>query len=180
VRGFLLFGLLVSALSVFTSCEQNINCDQEKQSHFNIGFYTHKNGEVKDSLIDNFTLNGIDRPDSLPDSILYNAVNNINRILLPPAPNQDYCDFVLFFDSIPEIHTINTVVPPVDTVIYIAIYDTISLRYTRKLRLISPECGFTNDYKLEQITTSHNAIDSASIIKQEITSGYEENIKIFF
>ena len=58
--------------------------------------------------------------------------------------------------------------------------DTMIIDYSHKLKLVSPQCGFVTVFQLNQIVSSHNAIDSTQIKNPVIDiDNNEENIKIF-
>jgi Family of unknown function (DUF6452) len=156
-------------------CSQNEPCSQSIQTAVNIKFYIAKNSKQANTLKYNLTVGGIDRPDSLPFGLLYYNTKNINPIKLPLSPNGDQCSFVLFFDSIPI-----TIVHKDTIVLYHSFTDTIQFRYSRKLKLLTTECGFIMECHLDSTLLTKNGFDSIYVSQPDINSGNEENIKIFF
>jgi hypothetical protein len=161
-------------VSTIYSCVQKEICSQATEPIISIGFYSQKNGEIEDTLLFDLTAKGINRPDTLPDSLPYKNVKNIKNIKLPLAPDKDQCSFILDFDSVPEI------IRGTDTTtVYHSFIDTIHFSYSRQLKLLSPECGFTMDLNLKLPIYSRNAIDSIVVVQPNIQAGNEENVKIF-
>lgn len=162
------------AIFSLVRCSQKEPCSQSIETAVNIKFYpTNKIGETK-TLSYNVTAKGFDRPDSL--SIFYNK-KNLNPIKLPLSPNVDQCSYVLFFDSIPV--TINH---KETIVFYHSFTDTIYFKYSRKLKLLTTECGFIMECHLHDsgVTITKNGFDSIYVSQPDISTGNEENIKIFF
>ena len=60
------------------------------------------------------------------------------------------------------------------------ITDTLDLQYTGYPQLLSKECGYTYFFNLDTTAYTTNAIDSISVIKLNITTHNEENIRIFY
>lgn len=60
------------------------------------------------------------------------------------------------------------------------ITDTITFHYNSWPHLISAECGYSFFHTLEECYTTGNRIDTVLIRKPEITTSYEENIRIFY
>jgi hypothetical protein len=119
------------------------------------------------------TATGINRPDSFPDSSVYKQYKNVS-IKLPLAPSANSCGFVLFFDSIPEI-----IIHKDTFYFYNSFTDTIFFQYTGKPKLLSPDCGFIMEFKIENVSHTHHGIDSIFLIQPNINTSNEENLKIF-
>jgi hypothetical protein len=63
----------------------------------------------------------------------------------------------------------------------VAIEDTLTFYYQRQLRFLSNACGYTNFYNLQRVTTTRHAIDSARVMRPDITTDANvENLRIFY
>ncbi len=63
----------------------------------------------------------------------------------------------------------------------IAVQDTITFIYQRQLHFINNACGYNYYYNLQQVRSTHNAIDSIQLTNPDVTSNASvEHIKIFF
>lgn len=58
--------------------------------------------------------------------------------------------------------------------------DTLFIYHQNNLRLLSMECGFVIDYKIDSAPPTWNLIDSVKIIEDEITYDAEGLIQIYF
>lgn len=141
-------------IPLFFSCKETA-CDLQTKSLLKIGFYT----KIKDVAVltpsDSLTIYGIGKEGDL----LYDTSNNISSVYIPLSQNQDFSSFVINSN---------------DTL------DTLSISYTRTLKLISQECGFATIFEISSATLSKNRFDSIKIIKPIIDTEYEENIRIYF
>jgi hypothetical protein len=61
------------------------------------------------------------------------------------------------------------------------ITDTLSFYYTRELHFISNACGYTYFFQLNRVTTTTHLIDSAIIVKPEVsTDAQTEHLRLYF
>jgi hypothetical protein len=99
--------------------------------------------------------------DSL-DTIKYGI--KVSRFSLQLSPVSDSCRFALQPDSA------------------VALRDTISFYYVRRLQFISNECGFTHFYTLQSIKTTNHLIDSIRINNADVnqTASSPDHVQIFF
>ena len=58
--------------------------------------------------------------------------------------------------------------------------DTVSFFYTRKIVMVSPICGFTNDFTITGVNSTHKAIDTLIIKNPNLSATDEENIRIYY
>lgn len=138
---------------LFFSCESEESCEQSTISALNAGFYSIVDSLPESITIDNFSVFGVGREDSL----LFNQANSVSSFVLPLSPSCDTTKFVL---------TVGT-----ET-------DTITFMYSRELHLLSMECGFTTYFYIEKTENTFNVIDSISVVKKNVTTGDDENIQI--
>ena len=139
---------------LFCSCESDESCEQLTVSALNAGFYSIQDSIPESILVDNFTVYGIGRADSL----IYDQTSSISSFELPLSPSCDTAGFIL---------TVGT-----ET-------DTITFLYFRELHLLSMECGFTTFYYIERINNTSNVIDSISVVNDKVTTADDENIQIY-
>ncbi|OFX21705.1 MAG: hypothetical protein A2041_12860 [Bacteroidetes bacterium GWA2_31_9b] len=58
--------------------------------------------------------------------------------------------------------------------------DTVHLFYTRKLILLSQECGFVTHFNIKSFNYTTNNIDSVFLIENEITTDNDGYLQIYF
>ncbi|HUX84361.1 MAG TPA: DUF6452 family protein, partial [Chitinophagaceae bacterium] len=58
--------------------------------------------------------------------------------------------------------------------------DTVLIRYSRKLHLVSPACGFVTFFHIDTILATRHHIDSIAIQTRDINTTYVENILLFY
>jgi hypothetical protein len=59
--------------------------------------------------------------------------------------------------------------------------DTITFIYERKLKFISNACGYSHDYMLREVRSTHRNLDSVRIVNNAVTTkAGTENVKIYF
>ena len=92
------------------------------------------------------------------DSVLTAGISSLSSVNLPPLPGVTSCAFA--FD-------------------YGGLSDTLFFNYTPELELKSIECGFIEIYRNLEVNTTHNIIDSITIIQPLVTDLDEENIRIY-
>jgi len=139
---------------LFFSCESEKICEQSTVSTLNAGFYSVKDSIPEAVSVDDFTVYGIGRADSL----IYEQANSVGSFDLPFSHSVDTTGFVL---------TLGT-----ET-------DTLTFLYSRELHLLSMECGITTYYYIESIDNTSNVIDSVIIVNEKVTTGDDENIQIY-
>ena len=63
----------------------------------------------------------------------------------------------------------------------VALEDTLTFYYQRQLHFLSNACGYTNFYYIDSLKTTTNALDSAIIVRPDITTDVNvENVQIFY
>ena len=136
----------------FTSCDERV-CEEDTDVYLNAGFYTMSSGFQRDSIVQDLTLYGAGRSDSL----IYDQSTR-QKIYLPLSKHSDTSRFILQIAGI---------------------QDELTLISTRKLKLISHECGFITEYDIQEIQSTTINIDSAIVVQHIVTNFDEEHIKIF-
>ena len=59
--------------------------------------------------------------------------------------------------------------------------DTLTFFYDRQLRFLSNSCGYTYFYNIQRITTTTNLIDSAILLRPDVTTDVNiENLRLVF
>ena len=139
---------------LFFSCESEESCEQSIVSALNAGFYSVPDSIPESISVDNFTVYGIGRADSL----IYDQASSVGSFVLPLSPSCDTTGFVF---------TLGVVT------------DTVTFLYSRELHLLSMECGFTTYYYIKMTDNTSNVIDSISVVKKNVTTGNDENIQIY-
>ncbi len=139
---------------LFFSCESEESCEQSTVSVLNAGFYSIPDSLPESTSVDNLTVYGIGRADSL----IYDQASSVGSFVLPLSPSCDTTGFVLTLG---------------------AVTDTIRFLYSRELHMLSMECGFATYYYIERINNTTNTIDSVSVVNEKVTTGDDENIQIY-
>lgn len=139
---------------LFFSCESEESCEQSTVSALNAGFYSILDSIPESTSVDNFTVYGIGREDSL----IYDQASSVGSFVLPLSPSCDTTGFVFTLG---------------------AATDTVTFLYSRELHLLSMECGFVTYYYIERIDNTSNTIDSISVVNKKVTTGDDENIQIY-
>jgi len=139
---------------MFYSCESEKICESSTVSILNAGFYSVPDSIPEAVSVDDLTVYGIGREDSL----IYDQASSVGSFVLPLSPSCDTTGFVFTLGS--------------DT-------DTIIFLYSRELHLLLMECGFTTYYYIERIDNTSNVIDSISVVNEKVTTGDDENIQIY-
>ncbi len=155
MKKFLPFVFAVTMAVSFFSCEEQ-ECDQSLRNDAGFGFYTFEDDAETEAAIKTLSVYGELRPDSL----LYDSSANRRNVRLPLDPNKDSSHFIL-------------VIGPIN--------DTVKIKYSRELNLISQSCGFITDFLIKEATASHHLIDSIKVTNKRITQNEnEEHFKIYF
>jgi hypothetical protein len=192
LKNIRIYILSVIASALIYCCRDEV-CTQILISKVNIHFYT---SSLQAKSIDRFIAYGLDRSDSL----LYDTIKFITPISFPLDQNNDVSNFILNFNIIidtiyvPDSTLVDSIItlPTPDTLhfyrhiekpipIEATFIDTLNIEYSRRIKLISPECGFVTIFDLKDIHLTHNIVDSSLISMPLINiNSNEENIKIFF
>lgn len=139
------------------SCNDDIIlCEQSTQVKLEISFFHYQqNAPANDTLLPLLTVLGIGASDTLVRPIPAQSIQ------VPLNQNRDSSSFAF------EPSSLNN-------------SDTITLRYKRKLVLLSPGCGFVNFFQLDTLIFTHHNIDSTAIIDPSVTNTNAQNIAIYF
>ncbi|MBA3829151.1 MAG: hypothetical protein H0X33_09465 [Taibaiella sp.] len=71
-------------------------------------------------------------------------------------------------------------ITPDTTLLSILPPDTLVFHYLRQLTFISNSCGYSYNYNIRQVNTTHNSIDSVIIVNASVTSNANvEHLKIY-
>jgi hypothetical protein len=84
----------------------------------------------------------------------------VKAVQLPLSMQADSSVFLFKFDSIS--------------------FDTLIIKHTFDLKLVSHECGFVGFFDIQEATSSKNKIDSIRIPNNLVDYGLQENIRIHF
>ncbi len=90
---------------------------------------------------------------------LYENMPGKKEISLPLNPSAQASQFVITIEGIK---------------------DTLTLEYSSFPKLISAECGYSFFHELTGLYSTKNIIDTVIIRNRDITTLYEENIRIFY
>ena len=138
---------------VCLSCNFNRPCDEQVHFPVNTGFYYISDEEMRDTILEDITVYGIGREDSL----LYDQ-DTTNIISFRLSPFVDTTEIVVVFG---------------------ALYDTMTFYYSRELRMISPECGFAFLFDIRELNITSNFIDSVSLMDPKLEEIEAEHLQIF-
>lgn len=147
-----IFAFLV-LVSVCLSCNINRPCDEQIRFPVNTGFYYITDEVLKDTILEDITVFGIGREDSL----LYDQ-DTTNAISFRLSPYVDTTEIVIVFGPL---------------------YDTLTFNYSRELRMVSPECGFAFLFDIKELSNTSNFIDSVSLIDPKLEEIETEHLQIF-
>lgn len=152
------FGFITLMGIVLLACDNSALC-LSGQSAIQAGLYSASTGEEKDTTLNGFYLWGLDNPN---DSILIDSVST-NKMYMPTNINIDSTFFV-----VREKNTITD------------LNDTIKFYYSRELKYISGDCGFTYELNIDTAIHTNNFIDSIVISYPSVIYNENlENVKIF-
>lgn len=137
-------------------------CLDNKNSLPLAGFYS--SGENPQAItIDSLSIFGIGAPG---DSILHDSVRSLSQSYLPFRIDQGETRYVIrYLSGLLGVYRIA---------------DTITFRYDIVPWFVSSACGAVYNYKMTEIQTTHNIIDSVTCPGNEITNANIENLKIYF
>ncbi len=145
--------LFLALVLLCLSCNINRPCDEQVRFPVNTRFYHIIEEELKDTILEDITVYGIGREDSL----LY---------------SQDTTNIISFRLS-PFVDTTKIII------VYGSLYDTLTFNYSRELRMISPECGFAFLFDIRELYNTSNFIDSVSLIDPKLEEIEAEHLQIF-
>ena len=135
------------------SCNINRPCDKPTKFPVETTFYTSNSEELQDTILENITLYGIGREDSL----LYNGIDT-NKLNFRLSPFSDTTSIVIISDS-------NS--------------DTLVFFYKRHLQMVSPECDFAMFFDIVQTLNTTNFIDSISLLDKTLDADKKEHLQVF-
>jgi hypothetical protein len=161
-----LLPIVIAITSIyFTACEEVKNpCLLPKTAPVGIGFYRTVESDtgmyIKDSVLPSPIMAALDSP----YAFVFATPASKYKILLSPI-----VDSTKIFIA-PD--TLNRTPSGRDTVVFY---------YTRKLHFLSTACGYTHFFSLLEVKTTNHLIDSARIVKSEITNTADvEHVKIYY
>ncbi len=145
---------VVMLLLMNVGCEEQIDCQLSTETPLRAGFYTMVNDTLElDTSTAVLSVIGLGQS----DSILASAGEQLS-FNLPLNPFVDSSAFIMIFDGI---------------------HDTLSIRYNRRLQLLSEECGFITKFELSSVSSTHNHIDSLYIIEDNVDTENVRHLKIY-
>jgi hypothetical protein len=147
-----LLSLLSGIILLQVSCTQE-SCYEETVPLMVATFYRTGSDEIRTA--DSVTVYGI----GMENSRLYNNTKNVTYLELPLNASTDGCGFVMKINGIT---------------------DTVRFIYKNYAHLISEECGITFFHTLESYEVTGNRVDTIIFRNSNITTTYEENIRIFY
>lgn len=119
-------------------------------------------------IVKDTTLTNINYIDSLslyspewPDSIHYWEEGSENFLYFILSPESDTTEIIF-------------------TSAQVLLNDTICFYYQREFILLSPECGFVVNYKIDTVLNTCNYIDSLEIVNENISIDKDGHIQIYF
>ena len=161
MTGKKLIPLSAVLLCVAAACT-NSECYDNKNSLPLAGFYSSE--EVPQQLtLQNISILGLGAPG---DSILHDDVSGLNQSYLPFRIDQPSTTYVIKYLS--------------GLLGEYGIADTITFDYDIIPRFVSSACGVVYDYKMNDIITTHNIIDSVTCPLGTITNQDIVNLRIYF
>lgn len=150
--------IFLISLIIFSICSCEMPpCEDPDGVQVNIGFYHFDGKALNNILID--SLNIYLKNDSATH-FLDGTKKKTGSVALPLSMVADSSTFIFKFGSLAT--------------------DTLTVRYTQHLKLVSYQCGFVNYFNITSYKTTSNQIDSLWIRKDLVEYGKKENIKIYF
>lgn len=155
VKPFLFITCLISWISI-SSCNDDVTlCESSTSTVMGIGFYELVDGQPLDTALPAITIYAIGKSENLfMDS-------SLSSVKLPLNPNADTSSFYIQSDST-------------------SMADTITITYTRQLRLISPACGFVTFFNIDTLFGTRHSIDSIYLEDKIINTSNVENLQIYY
>lgn len=160
--------LLISFLLFGASCTKDEECRKNRYVNMEIGLYhvsfnaaTQVN--VKSILsIDSLTLRGINVDasgnESLVDSILYNNIKSVNKLILPLNKIKEQSKYLVQFNQV---------------------MDTITVFHKNTEYYLSLECGCIKTFSIDTVLTTNNFIDSIRITNHTVDNNNAEHLQIY-
>lgn len=148
-------------LCIAAACS-NSECFDNKNSLPLAGFYS-SDSVPKKLTLQNISIFGLGAPG---DSILQDNVSGLNQSYLPFRIDQPSSTYVIKYLS--------------GLLGEYGIADTITFNYEIIPWFVSSACGVVYNYKMTDIVTTHNIIDSVTCPVGTITNADMENIHIYF
>ncbi len=157
MKHFLPKYFFIITIFLLQSCRDDYNiCNLPRDVKFTAGFYK-KTGATEVAIsapnLNIYTLNS--------STFIYQNQNNASTFALPLNPVVDTSKFVIRVENTLQA-------------------DTLSIIYTSRQVLLSPECGSVAYYSLVKILTTTNTIDSVKITNSEVLTVSNSNAKIYF
>ena len=153
-QGYTILAMIMTSLFI-SSCTDDEVCEEATANALRLGFYIAGQEVETPASVNALSIHAL----GVPDSLIYDTVNNVSRVELPLNPLSDACGFVFVFGWQS---------------------DTIWIDYERETHLISVECGFTMFYTLQQIEYSTHFIISLETADPNVTNTLNEHIKVYF
>ncbi len=149
-----LFIVLLPFLFFLISCEEGTNCDASINA-VKIKFKKELLKNTKDTTITGFGARGI-YPE-IKDSILYNNDDKFLTTTLPLSKNSDTSVYEFYFYH-PKDTILNTTFK-IDTVFFV---------YSRKVELVSSDCGFVIRFDLKSVLLKSNRVIKGITLKKPV------------
>ena len=205
---YLQFFIFLSVLAgTIISCDP-APCRSGDEIMMKMGFYTYNNKNVRvDSLVDRFTLEGVDcLPDT--DCVFYNNVSNVSKVEVFLSMVNDSSRFVFWIETVDSVYYDTSevihidsikyyvskaiddtivIIPDslvrvryIDTTTYITDPDIFTVNYSRIQSMESPDCGVYIDFKINSIDYTKKYFDTLIIMQPNVDeNGFENIIAIF-
>jgi len=151
LHSFLSVLLMTGISAIMISCAPEA-CFEETNAHLKASFYSYST--KKQLAPDSLTIFGLGQT-----AKIYSKAKNVQPALIPLNPSAGNCTLVVRINNVT---------------------DTVEFMYSSYPYLISKECGYTFLHTLDSQAFTQNNIDTILIIKPNITTANEENIRIFY
>ncbi len=147
-----LIGCAVGMTSLLTACSDS-DCVLANTAYTHFGFYSEQGKAV--------SLNGtITVTAAGTDSILINQESNPKQFQLPLGYTHQVDTFVIQYTE--------------------RMVDSVFVKHTNIPHFISMDCGTGMYHQLEEVRSTHYAIDSIQIVNPYVDYNAKENIKIYY
>jgi hypothetical protein len=156
--------LLMSGVMVIASCakEERDACLQPRTTFLRAHAYRH--ADTGSAVVDTL----LPYPLLIPitggaTQYYYGGVKRIGKFALSLSESADSSRWIIRPDSANFLQ------------------DTLTFHYERQLRFLSNACGYTHFYNLQRVSTTRHALDSAIILRGDITSDANvEHLKLIY
>lgn len=139
----------------FVACESTSRCKDRTEVQINVGFYTLIDTTETDTILSNPVIYGVGRE----DSVLTAGISSVKAVGLPPVPGAEGCTYIFEYGGTA---------------------DTLKFTYSPELQFLSFECGFIEVYRNLTLETTHNIIDSSTVVETNVSNDEEqENVRIY-